>query len=450
MEPPSMPLSPPFLSESMSSALPPPDWAWIAEASLWTVPFYLLAALFAVFRSSLLHCSAQRVLSRARSPAQKARIQPLLARADSLATSAGILEVTFELAFATQLLRFLAQGAPLDGSSILLTLLVAVPAVLIASQAIPTVIALGVGDRLLSWGLLPFHVLQMPLRWLVEALEAGTRALMRVVGLRQDPASSRQIVEGLRDVIADSEISGDLDATEREIIGNVMEFRDANISAVMTPRTEIDGIEIGEGLMAAARRMADCGHSRLPVYDGSLDGIVGVVIARDVLRASGERGAPNQTLRTILRPAYFVPETKRVSELLAEFRREKIKVAIVLDEYGGTAGLVSLGDIIQEIVGDIQDESDEVSPMPIRRFPDERVEIDASLHVSEVNEELSTQIPEDGGFETLAGFVLSKLGHFPKRGESFTEGGFEYSILDASDRKVIKVCLRPSRQKVVA
>jgi putative hemolysin len=428
----------------------PSEWTDLLGAALWTLPFLLLAALFAVLRSSLLHSHPQRVLSQSLSERQRARIEPLLARADSLATSAGILEVTCELAFATELLRWLAGAAPVDGRAILLTVLIAAPSILLASHALPTVIALGLGDRLLLWTLPAFHLIQIPLRWLVGALEASSRALMRVVGLRQDPASSRQIVEGLRDVIADSEISGDLDETEREIIGNVMEFRDVNISAAMTPRTAIHGVEIGEGILAAARRMAECGHSRIPVFDGSLDTIVGVVTARDVLQAAGERGMSDQPLRAILRPAYFVPETKRLSELLAEFRREKIKLAIVLDEYGGTAGLVSLGDIIQEIVGDIQDEFDEVVPQPLRRLSDGRVEIDASLRVSQVNEELAAEIPENGDFETLAGFVLARLGRFPKRGETFTAGAFEYTVLEASDRRVIKVSLRPVRQEAVA
>jgi CBS domain containing-hemolysin-like protein len=437
----------------IASTIPPPEWiAWgeIVEASAWTAPFVFLAALFAVLRSSLLHSSAPRILARAGSPARRARIEPLLAKADSLATSAGILEVTFELAFATQVLRLCSQGNPVAGNAILLTLVIAVPVILFASQALPTVIALGVGDRLLLWGLPTFHLLQIPLRWLVSALEAASRALMRIVGLRQDPASARQIVEGLREVIADSEISGDLDETEREIIGNVMEFRDVSVSALMTPRTEIDGIDVEKGVLAAARRVSECGHSRLPVYDGSLDSIVGLVIAKDVLGAAADRnGTASPSLRSILRPAYFVPETKPVSQLLAEFRREKIKLAIVLDEYGGTAGLVSLGDIIQELVGDLHDEFDEVAPVEFRRLPDGRVEVDASLHVSEVNEEVGVAIPEDGGFETLAGFVLSKLGHFPKRGEGFRDGAFEYTVLEASDRRVIRVSLRPVSQEAV-
>jgi putative hemolysin len=444
----------PVLANLLREFLPAPswnpDWGKLLWVTACTAPFLVAAAFFAILRSSLLHSHGPRVLSRIKSPHLKARIEPLLARADRLATSAGILEVTCELAFATQLMRWLSAPGPADGRSILLTVLIASPSILLASQALPTVIALGLGDRLLIWTLPAFHLVQVPLRWLVEALEGASRVLMRVVGLRQDPASARQIVEGLREVIADSEISGDLDDTEREIIGNVMEFRDVNIAASMTPRTEIRGVEIGEDLLAAARRMAECGHSRIPVYEGSLDRIVGVLTARDVLQAAGEHGMQNQPLRAILRPAYFVPETKRLSELLAEFRREKIKLAIVLDEYGGTAGLVTLGDIIREIVGDIQDEFDGTGLHPVRRLSDGRIEIDAGLHVSEVNREVGTELPEDGGFETLAGYVLAELGHFPKRGETFSAGPFEYTVLEASDRRVIRVGLRPVAQEIVA
>lgn len=427
-----------------------PDWPALSWALLWTVPFLAGGALFAVLRSSLLHSHAPRVLARIRSPGRKETIEPLLLRADSLATSAGILEVTCELAFTTQVLRWLSMPGPPNGRAILATVLIAAPSILLVSQALPTVLALGVGDRLLVWFLPAFHVLQMPLRWIVGALEAASRVLMRIVGLRQDPASARQIVEGLREVIADSEISGDLDETEREIIGNVMEFRDVDIAAVMTPRTEVRGIEIDENLLAAVQRMAECGHSRIPVYEGSLDRIVGVLTARDLLQAAGERGMQEQPLRAILRPAYFVPETKHLSDLLAEFRREKIKLAIVLDEYGGTAGLVTLGDIIREIVGDIRDEFDETGAHPIRRLSDGRIEVDAGLHVSEVNREVGTEIPEDGGFETLAGYVLAELGRFPKRGESFAAGPYEYSVLEANDRRVIRVGLRPIAQEIVA
>lgn len=427
-----------------------PELAVLLQASLWIAPFLVLSAFFAMLRVALMHSHSTRVLARTQSERIRVRIEPLLDRADTLATSAGIFEVACELMFAALLLRFLAGDAPVSLRAILETVSIAVPSLLVFSEALPTAIALRRGDTLLLHVLPAFHLVQIPLRWLVGALEATRRALMRMVGLRQNPASARQIVEGLREVIEDSEISGDLDETERAIIGNVMEFRDVNVSAVMTPRTEIHGIEIGEGLLAAAHKTAECGHSRIPVYDGSLDTIVGMITARDVVQVAAERGLREVPLRSILRPAFFVPETKRVSELLSEFRREKIKLAIVLDEYGGTAGLVTLGDIITEIVGDIHDEFDEEEPQPIRRLADGAAEVDASLHVSEVNEALSIEIPEGEDYETLAGFVLAELGHFPRRGEKFELNGFEFSIVEASDRRVLKVCIRRHPQKISA
>lgn len=419
----------------------------------WVLPALACLALvvgFASLRVSLQRSNAARVLARTASERKRAQLEPLLRRADSLATSARILEATSELAFAALVLRGLAGDGPITWAAVVEGLLIAVPAILLSAEVLPSAIALRAGDSILIRSLVLFDLVQTPLRWLVNFLEAARRVLMRVVGLRQNPDSSRQIVEGLREVIEDAELSGDLDETEREIIGNVMEFRDVNVSAVMTPRTEIHGAEIGDGTLAAARGVALSGHSRIPIYDGSLDTIIGVVTARDLLHVASEQGLGRASLRSILRPAHFVPETKRLSELLAEFRREKLKLAIVLDEYGGTAGLVTLGDIIGEIVGSIQDEFDEEAPQPVRRLQNGTAEVDASVRVSEVNQELSTEIPEGDDYETLAGFVLSELGHFPKRGEKFVVGGVEYAVLDASERRVHKVSIRTNPQRASA
>lgn len=436
-----------LLEANASTELPAATWLRLADAAA-LLGLLIGAGFFATLRSALVHSHAPRVLARARSERAKARVEPLLAQADTLATSARIFEAGFEFVFAFLLLSVLADGQPLDLGMVVWATLVAVPLRLTFTEILATPIAFRRGDTLLLWALPAFHLLQIPLRWLVRALEGIRRALMRVVGLRQNPATSRQIVEGLRQVIHSAERDGDLDETEREIIGRVMEFRDVNVSAVMTPRTEIHGVEASDGLLAAARATAESGHSRIPVYDGSLDTIVGIVTARDLVAAAADAGLEHGSLKSLLRPAFFVPETKRVSELLTEFRREQIKLAIVLDEYGGTAGLVTLGDIITEIVGDIPDEFDEKSKDPIRRLPNGSAEVDASLHVSEVNEELSLEIPEGEDYETLAGFVLSELGHFPKRSERFALGGVEFTVLEASDRRVLKVGVRQVPQEV--
>jgi CBS domain containing-hemolysin-like protein len=426
-----------------------PELQALLAALAVSLPFLLAGGLFAMLRVALLRSHAGRVLSRTPSESHRERIEPLLQRADRLATSAEILEVVCEVAFLVLLYRALAAHPDVGPWAILWTVLSAVPLRLVLGEALPTAIALRGGDTLLL-GILPaFHLLQLPLQWIVRGVEGVRSAFLRVLGLRSDPAASRQIVEELRDVVADSEISGELDPTEKEIIGNVMTFRDVGVSALMTPRTEISGVEIGDGVAEAARLTAETGHSRLPVYEGSLDRILGVVTARDVVRVAAEKGLERASLRALLRPAYFVPETKRVSELLAEFKREKIKVAVVLDEYGGTSGLVTLGDIVQAIVGDIRDEFGEAGRQSVRKLSDGTVEVDASLHVTEVNAELELEIPE-GDYETLGGFLLSRLGHFPHKGERCVHAGVEYVVTDASDRRIHRVRVHRGPRDVAA
>jgi CBS domain containing-hemolysin-like protein len=258
-------------------------------------------------------------------------------------------------------------------------------------------------------------------------------------GLRDDPESTRRLVAGLRNVIEDAEISGTLDATEKELISNVMEFRDVDVAAVMTPRTEIQAADVEQGILAAAQKLAGSGHSRVPVYEGTLDTIIGTVSARDLVAVIAAGKLESTELRAIVHTAYFVPETKHISELMSELRREKIELAIVLDEYGGTAGLVTMGDIVGEIVGELPDEYDEDAPAPVRPLPGGAAEVDATLHVTEVNEALDLDLPEEADYETLGGFVLATLGHFPHHGEHFTRGNAEFSVVEASDRRVLKV-----------
>ncbi len=422
-------------------------------ALLWALGCLLAAAFFAMLRVALLRSHAGRVLSRAEAEKERGRLEPLLQRAERLANSAAIVESALEVVFLILLYRVLASAEPAGGGldllALLWTVLIAVPARLVIGEALPTAVALRGGDALLLRTLPAFYVLQLPLEWSAHGLEVVRRACMRVLGLHRDPAAGRQIVEELRAVVADAEITGQLDETEKEIIGNVMEVRDVSVAAIMTPRTGIAGVEISEGLGAAARLTAETGHSRLPVYEGSLDTILGLVTARDVVQIAAERGLEKAVLRSILRPAYFVPETKRVSDLLSEFKREKIKVAIVLDEYGGTAGLVTLGDIVQEIVGDIRDEFGDGERPRLRRLSDGTYEVDAATHVSEVNAEVEIEIPS-GDYETLAGYVLSELGHFPQRGEKFVRSGVEFTVSDATDRRVYKVRIRRLPQDVAA
>ncbi len=415
-----------------------PDLTLVAARTLPLLPFLVGASTFATLRMALQRSTGSRLLAEVPEP-RRSVLAPLVAQADRLAMSAGVFEVACRAALPVLIYRALTLTESGTWGQAGLALILAIPTILIFCDALPSAIAAHRGDAILRRVLPAFHVLQLPLRLVVQAFEVVRRGLQRAVGLDQNPDAARQIVEGLREVIEESEMSGDLDATERELIGNMIETRDASVSTLMTPRTEIFGVELREGLVGAARVLAECGHSRIPVYDGSLDTIVGLVSARDVVQAAALHQLEGESLRTLVRPVPFVPETKSVRELLADFRRDKQKVAIVLDEYGGTAGLVTLGDIVIELVGDIDDEDDTNEPESIRRLPDGSADVDAGLHVSEVNEEFGTAIPEEAGYETLAGFVLSELGYVPQEGEILQSAGAEFRVLEASDRRVLRV-----------
>ena len=392
-----------------------------------------------------------RVVSAAPTEERASVLRGLLERSDQLAGSAGALKVAGDLVFLLITLALVESEGPggsksgLTWPDVLLALGISVPTLLLLGEILPALVARNSGDSILARFLPSFNVIQIPFAALIHLLESIRRVFGRVFRLRESSRAERRILAGLRQVLQDSPIDGELDDTEREFIENVMEFRDVDAMEVMTPRTEIEAVELRSGLEAAAALVTECGHSRIPVYDESLDSIVGFFTARDLVKAVPE--GSQRDLADVIRPAYFIPETKRVSELLAEFRKEKLKLAIVLDEYGGTAGIVTMGDILEELVGDIPDEFDSDEPEAIHKLGEDHYEVDATLRVSEANEELELELPEEEDFETLAGFVLSELGHFPKEGEKFAWKDCEISVAEANDRRVLKLRIQRQTQQ---
>ena len=422
------------------------------ELALLALLALLLVTAFAFVRYALLHSVQGRVLEVASSEERRKRLRPLLERAETLATCASIYQITCQFLFVVfvwvLLGRFL-DDAGLSLASMGLALATTVPFLVLAGEVLPGLLRGERSDRFLAAVLPLFELLQRPLAALIYGLEATRRAAMRMFRIPEHSPSTREIVEGLRAVIEDSEREEDLAESEREIIVNALGFYELGVAQVMTPRTEIQAIEIGEGIPGVVRVIAETGHSRVPVYDKSLDTIIGVAYAQEIIQRVARGELARAELRSLLRPVPFVPETKLVSELLAEFRRDHQKIAIVLDEYGGTAGLVTVGDIVSELVGDMPGELGRKAPEPIRRFADGRIEIQGTTRVSVVNAELGFELPEEEDYETLAGFVLSELGRFPKSGESFPWQGIEFAIAEASDRKVVRIQVRlPQPQRV--
>ena len=261
--------------------------------------------------------------------------------------------------------------------------------------------------------------------------------LHRVAG-RQDPATEdgSSITEEIQSVVDEGEREGLLESRAGRMIEQIMELRDEDVRAVMTPRTEMVCIQKDVLLDDARRLLLEAGHSRVPVIGDSPDDIVGILYAKDLLRYLDLENGHTVTLAQIVREPLYIPETTGIDHLLERMKHERFHLAIVLDEYGGVVGLVTLEDILEEIVGEIADEHDPAEDEPIRRVDDLTTEVDARVHLDDLNEQFGFELPEDEDFDTIGGFVFSELGHIPSSGESLTWQNLRLTVLDADKRKI--------------
>lgn len=247
-----------------------------------------------------------------------------------------------------------------------------------------------------------------------KVLNALTGGIIRIFGGSQ-PENPLLTEEELRMLVNVGQEEGFIDAGERDMIDSIFEFDDTIVREIMVPRIDIVGININETLEDVSNLVIAGGHSRIPVYEQSIDNIVGVIYAKDLLKPL-LRGEPKKTtLAELMRPAYYVPESKRVRDLFEELRKEKVHMAIILDEYGGTAGLITIEDLIEEIVGDIQDEYDQEEES-IQLLEDGSYLVDARTTISELNELLDVNL-SDEEYETVSGLVFHYLGRLPAAGE---------------------------------
>ncbi len=231
---------------------------------------------------------------------------------------------------------------------------------------------------------------------------------------------------------------GALDEEEQEMIENVLELSNSTAIEIMTPRTDIIAIEVNSDLQKVIDTIEEAGHTRVPVYEDNIDNIVGLVYAKDLLSEIGKNSADFK-LRDKIRKAYFVPETKPLRILLHEFQNQKLHIAVVLDEYGGTAGIVTLEDILEELVGEIADEYEESPTQPAKKIDENTIEADARTSVYDLNDEFELDLPEDEDYETIGGFVFSRLGYIPKTGETFDYKNIKFEITSAEARKIKRI-----------
>ena len=267
---------------------------------------------------------------------------------------------------------------------------------------------------------------------MTKDLNATGRWLKRLTqGLASEPQDRQELLSVLRDAGERGLVDGDA----LSMIEGVLEVSDLQVRDIMVPRAQMVFIRRDERAAAILPKVVESGHSRFPVMDEDRDDIVGILLAKDLLRLTVEK-RERFDIREFMRPALFVPESKRLNVLLREFRRNRNHMAIVVDEYGGVSGLVTIEDVIEQIVGEIDDEFDVEDDQNIRRDAERQFTVRAVTRIAEFNEYFGARLSEEEGFDTVAGLIMKQLGHLPRRGESATIDGFEFRVLRADRRRI--------------
>jgi CBS domain containing-hemolysin-like protein len=261
-------------------------------------------------------------------------------------------------------------------------------------------------------------------------------ALSRRKGMEVDLAGAVTQDE-LKSMVDAGHQEGLLELDERKMIYSIFRLGDTLAREIMVPRTYVTAFDANQTLSQAADAFMDTGHSRVPVYEETVDNIIGLLYAKDLLRVWRE-GNSSESLRSLLRPAYFIPEAKKVDELLAEMQSQRIHMAVVVDEYGGTAGLVTLEDIVEEIVGEIQDEYDLSEELPYQEIDKNEYLFQGRINLDDFNELMGSHLPIDEA-DTLGGFMYGQIGRVPLGGERVEFGDLLLTVEQVSGRRIRKV-----------
>jgi CBS domain containing-hemolysin-like protein len=285
----------------------------------------------------------------------------------------------------------------------------------------------------------PLHFFYLIFRPFIMLLNGFATILLRIFGFRTGVGKeSHHSSEELQYLLDQGKESGALDTTEHELIKNVFDFNERVVKNIMVPRTQISGVELNTTQDQLLGILIKEGYSRVPVYQETIDKIVGIVHAKDVLPLLVEHKP--WVLKEIIRKPFFVPETKKINDLLSELQLKRIQIAIVLDEFGGTAGMVTLEDIVEELVGEIQDEYDEEKPI-VEKVSDSEFIVNALASIYDVNEYLPHDLPEDGDYDTLAGLLGEQFGKIPEVGEQQEIYGYIFTILKKTEQNIESVKL---------
>jgi putative hemolysin len=310
---------------------------------------------------------------------------------------------------------------------------------LIVGQLVPKAIALQHAEQILCWMAWPLIFLTKISGVVRALLTASLTVILWLLGQRRplDSALTAITEEAVTTMVREGAERGIFEAVEHELIEGVFEFTDTAAREIMVPRVRIQALEVTTPSQEVIHRVGEMGHSRVPVYSGDLDHIVGVLYYKDLLRAMSEGEVWH--LRGLLHPPLFVPETVQISRLLRMLQQQRLNMAVVVDEHGGVAGLVTIEDLLEQLVGDISDEGEPEPDAQVVQLPDGALVIEGSVPLWELRERLALPVQESSDYQTLAGLLLTRLGRIPKGGEAVTEQGYEFTVVDMDGPRIARI-----------
>ena len=337
-------------------------------------------------------------------------------------------------------LPFVAQWS--EPLAILLVVLPIAYLSLVLGELVPKSLALRYSEQIAFLVARPIDFFSRVSSFLVKILTASSNAILWIFGRKEAESASFISVEEVKSLIREGAAKGIFNETEKELIHSVFEFADTPVKAIMKPRTDIHAIEIGASLTDVAKSFVESGFSRIPVYEGDLDRVVGVLYNKDVFKALQERS--EFRMRDHLHPAFFAPSSLPISELLKQLQRRHLALALVVNEFGEIEGLATVEDIVEEIVGEIRDEYDIEERGPVERLPDGSLIIEGSALLRELKSDFDLPFEESPDYLTLAGFVLAQLKRIPRGGDWVERNGYRLTIVDMEGRRIVKIKLEPA------
>ncbi len=394
----------------------------------------------------------------AKGDAAAARVQRLLLDTDRVlaASQIGVTMASLGLGWvgenlAGELIRllFASLGNPAlangiaSGVGLVIAFAFITSAHVVLGEQTPKIVALQSPDRFALASARAVALVDFALRPVIMLLDGATSAIVRRLGV--EPVGAHQTVysvDELKQLIAETEQSGALEPREKEMLHNVIEFDDKLVGEVMIPRPEM--IAVGEDTTIAdfLQTFSETSHTRFPIYSSSIDNITGFLSIKDVLRAISTQGAAalDQTAQELARTVLFVPESKTIGHLLSEMQTRHIQLAVVIDEFGGTSGMVTLEELLEEIVGRLGDELGEEAPQ-VETIDERTTQIDAQLRVEEINEQLGTHLPESEDYQTIAGYMLHALRRIPKEGDQMKVENVKLTVTAMKGPKIETVLI---------